>query len=528
MIDRSHDLPITRQAKVLNVSRGSVYYRPRPASAADLALMRRMDELHLDFPFAGSRMLRDLLTAEGFQVGRRHVATLMKRMGIQAVYRKPNTSKPAPGNKIYPYLLRDLPVTRPNQVWAMDITYIPMARGFVYLAAVIDWFSRRVLAWRLSITMEAGFCVEAVEEALARHGKPEIFNTDQGSQFTSTVFTGLLTGNAIAISMDGRGAWRDNVFVERLWRSVKHEEVYLRAYDTVAEARASIGRYLSFYDCSSQRTSLYVADGNRFSWAGSDAAGCLGLLRARRTKPRAAGPSRSARLKIQGPFPSGCEASISPRSAAIRNVRGATPTSAAARRRLSHGSMPSAAAAWTGILWCERSEVTRSRVHRLPLPVVRPSRVRKPAMASSFMIRARPRTASTTSAGVALRCPRRRRGSRCSVWAPPAQCSTRTISAAASSRSAMASWITVRTMRFLSRASVVGADQTARRSSARAASRTPSRSCRGEAAASCAARRASTSATRARARSQRASSSPATRRFSGSAASYWRDARSAA
>src|SRR3954468_4545264 len=190
MIDRSHDLPITKQAKVLNVSRGSVYYLPRAPSSADLALMRRMDELHLDFPFAGSRMLRDLLTAEGFRTGRRHVATLMKRIGIQAVYRKPNTSKPAPGHKIYPYLLRDLAVTRPNQVWAMDLTYVPMARGFVYLAAVIDWFSRRVLSWRLSITME--FCVEAVEDALARHGKPEIFNTDQGSQFTSMAFTGLL------------------------------------------------------------------------------------------------------------------------------------------------------------------------------------------------------------------------------------------------------------------------------------------------------------------------------------------------
>src|SRR3954470_14682952 len=256
MIDRSHDLSITKQAKVLNVSRGSVYSLPRAPSTADLARMRRMDEVHLDFPFAGSRMLRDLLTAEGFRTGRRHVATLMKRMGIQAVYRKPNTSKPAPGHKIYPYLLRDLPVTRPNQVWAMDITYIPMARGFVYLAAVIDGFSRRVLAWRLSITMEAGFCVEAVEEALARHGKPEIFNTDQGSQFTSTVFTGLLTGNAIAISMDGRGAWRDNVFVERLWRSVKHEEVYLRAYDTVAEARTSLSSYFNFYNSRRPHSSL--------------------------------------------------------------------------------------------------------------------------------------------------------------------------------------------------------------------------------------------------------------------------------
>jgi len=254
MIDRSHDLPITKQAKVLNVSRGSVYYLPRAPSTADLALMRRMDELHLDFPFAGSRMLRDLLSAEGFRTGRRHVATLMKRMGIQAVYRKPNTSKPAPGHKIYPYLLRDLPVTRPNQVWAMDITYVPMARGFVYLAAVIDWFSRRVLSWRLSITME--FCVEAVEEALARHGKPEIFNTDQGSQFTSTAFTGLLTGNAIAISMDGRGAWRDNVFVERLWRSVKYEEIYLKAYDTVAEARTSLADYFGFYNSRRPHSSL--------------------------------------------------------------------------------------------------------------------------------------------------------------------------------------------------------------------------------------------------------------------------------
>ena len=256
MIDRSHDLPITKQAKVLNVSRGSVYYLPRAPSTADLALMRRMDELHLDFPFAGSRMLRDLLSAEGFRTGRRHVATLMKRMGIQAVYRKPNTSKPAPGHKIYPYLLRDLPVTRPNQVWAMDITYVPMARGFVYLAAVIDWFSRRVLSWRVAITMEAGFCVEAVEEALARHGKPEIFNTDQGSQFTSTAFTGLLTGNAIAISMDGRGAWRDNVFVERLWRSVKYEEIYLKAYDTVAEARTSLADYFGFYNSRRPHSSL--------------------------------------------------------------------------------------------------------------------------------------------------------------------------------------------------------------------------------------------------------------------------------
>jgi len=256
MIDRSHELPITGQARALNISRSGVYYRPRAVPAADLAIMRRMDELHLDFPFAGSRMLRDLLNADGVAIGRRHVATLMKRMGIEAVYRRPNTSKPAPGHEIYPYLLRDLPVTRPDQVWAMDITYVPMARGFVYIAAVIDWFSRRVLAWRLSITLEAAFCVEALEEALARHGRPEIFNTDQGSQFTGGAFTGVLTRNGIAISMDGKGAWRDNVFVERLWRSVKYEEVYLRAYDTVAEARASIGRYLSFYNTRRPHSSL--------------------------------------------------------------------------------------------------------------------------------------------------------------------------------------------------------------------------------------------------------------------------------
>jgi putative transposase len=256
MIDRDHDLPIIKQARALGISRGSVYYLPRPVPAATLAVMRRMDELHLEFPFAGSRMLRDLLNKEGVEIGRRHVATLMKRMGIEALYRKPDTSKPAPGHKIYPYLLRGMTIDRPNQVWAMDLTYVPMARGFVYLAVVIDWFSRRVLAWRLSITMEAAFCVEALEEALVRQGRPEIFNTDQGSQFTSEAFTGVLTRNGIAISMDGKGAWRDNVFVERLWRSVKYEEVYLKAYDTVAEARASIGRYLSFYNTRRPHSSL--------------------------------------------------------------------------------------------------------------------------------------------------------------------------------------------------------------------------------------------------------------------------------
>jgi putative transposase len=256
MIDRAHDLPISKQAEALNISRSSVYYLPRPVSSADLALMRRIDELHLEFPFAGSRMLRGLLAAEGSKVGRRHVKTLMQRMGIEALYRRPRTTKPEPGHKIYPYLLRGVEITRANQVWAMDITYIPMARGFVYLAVVLDWFSRRVLSWRVSITMEAAFCVETLEEALAKHGKPEIFNTDQGSQFTGAAFTGVLANNDIAISMDGKGAWRDNVFVERLWRSVKYEEVYLRAYDSVSEARASIRGYFDFYNRRRPHSSL--------------------------------------------------------------------------------------------------------------------------------------------------------------------------------------------------------------------------------------------------------------------------------
>jgi putative transposase len=256
MIDREHGVSLTRQAALLGLSRSGLYYRPRPVSAAELVVMRRLDELHLEAPFAGSRMLRDLLRADGVEIGRGRVVTLMRRMGIEALYRRPRTSTPAPGQRIYPYLLRGVAVERPNRVWAMDITYIPMARGFVYLAAVVDWFSRRVLSWRLSITLDTGFCLEAVEEALVRYGRPALFNTDQGSQFTSAAFTGLLLANGIAISMDGRGAWRDNVFVERLWRTVKYEEVYLRAYAGVTQARASIGRYLSFYNGKRPHSSL--------------------------------------------------------------------------------------------------------------------------------------------------------------------------------------------------------------------------------------------------------------------------------
>jgi putative transposase len=264
MIDRGHDLPLIRQADLLGLSRGSLYYRPRAVPAADLAVMRRIDELHLDYPFAGSRMLRDLLRGEGISIGRERVASMMLRMGIEALYRRPHTSKPADGCKIFPYLLRGLAVDRANQVWAMDITYIPMARGFVYLAAVVDWFSRRVLSWQVSITLEVAFCLDALEAAACQvrqagnfQHRPEPAPAKAGgSQFTSADFTGLLSKNTIAISMDGRGAWRDNVFVERLWRSVKYEEVYLRAYDSVAEARTSIGRYFDFYNRKRPHSSL--------------------------------------------------------------------------------------------------------------------------------------------------------------------------------------------------------------------------------------------------------------------------------
>ncbi len=248
MIDRKHKLPVTRQCRVLSLSRSSAYYRPRPESQADLDLMRRIDELHLKYPFMGTRMLRSKLRREGYTVGRRHVGTLMSKMGIHALYCKPNTSKRHPEHKIYPYLLRNLDINRPNQVWAADITYIPMKRGFIYLFAVIDWYSRKVLAWRLSNTLNADFCIETVEEALRRFGKPEIFNTDQGSQFTGHKFIKLLKSNEIAISMDGKGCWRDNVFVERLWKSIKYEEVYLKAYDGMISARRSLEIYLDFYN----------------------------------------------------------------------------------------------------------------------------------------------------------------------------------------------------------------------------------------------------------------------------------------
>lgn len=241
-------MPITRQCDLLALSRSSVYYRPRADNQADLKLMRRLDELHLEHPFLGARKLARLLKQEGNAVGRRHVTTLMRRMGMEAVYRKKRTSLPAKGHTIYPYLLSGVAVERPNQVWAADITYLPMARGFVYLVAILDLYSRKTLAWRTSTTMTTDFCVEALQEALTRFGRPEIFNTDQGSQFTAEAFTEVLKAQSIAISMDGKGRWVDNVFVERLWRSVKYEEVYLHAYESPRDVNTALTRYFAFYN----------------------------------------------------------------------------------------------------------------------------------------------------------------------------------------------------------------------------------------------------------------------------------------
>lgn len=256
MIDRTSKLSIKRQCVLLNMPRSTAYYKPVDVSEAELKLMHHIDKLHLEYPFAGSRMLRDLLEQDGYKVGRRHVRTLMRKMGIDALYRRPNTSRRHAKNKIYPYLLRNLKVVRPNQVWASDITYIPMRQGFLYLVVVLDWYSRRVLSWRLYNTLTTDFCIDVLEEAIDRYGVPEIFNTDQGTQFTSSEFTGLLKENGIRISMDGKGCWRDNVFVERLWRTIKYDEVYLHAYVSMSDARTHLQTFLKFYNCRRPHRSL--------------------------------------------------------------------------------------------------------------------------------------------------------------------------------------------------------------------------------------------------------------------------------
>jgi len=257
MIDRRHQLSISRQCRILALPRSTAYYAAKPVSAEDLALMRRIDEIHLEHPFAGSRMLRAMLKLEGVEVGRRHIRTLMKRMGVEALYQKANTSRRGgQEHRVYPYLLRGLPITQPNQVWAMDTTYIPMHKGFVYLTAVQDWATRKILAWRLSNTLTADACVDALEAAILKYGRPEIMNTDQGSQFTSAAFIDVLQRNGIRISMDGKGCWRDNVFVERLWKTVKYEEVYLHAYDSVSEAKRALIRYVDFYNSKRPHSAL--------------------------------------------------------------------------------------------------------------------------------------------------------------------------------------------------------------------------------------------------------------------------------
>jgi len=250
------DVPVVTQCRLLRVARSTLYYRPVPVSADDLAVMRRMDELHLAWPFYGSRRMAAVLRREGWAVNRKRAKRLMKVMAIEAIYQKPNTSKGHPDHKVYPYLLRGLPIDRPNQVWCADITYIPMAKGFVYLVAVMDWFSRRVLSWRVSITMETDFCVEALAEAIERYGQPEIFNSDQGVQFTSAAFVDELSDRGVRISMDGKGRYLDNIFIERLWRSLKYEEVYIKAYGSVAEARRSLGGWLAFYNDERPHQSL--------------------------------------------------------------------------------------------------------------------------------------------------------------------------------------------------------------------------------------------------------------------------------
>lgn len=249
MIDRACvGLSIARQVELLSVSRASVYRRPRGEGTENLALMRRMDEVFLEYPFFGSRQMARFLRREGRTAGRHRVRRLMRVMGLGAIYCKPRTSDPHPAHKVYPYLLRHLAVTRANQVWCTDISYIPMRRGFLYLVTIMDWHSRKILSWRLSNTMDTAFCLEVLEEALARHGPPDIFNSDQGSQFTSLEFTQILRNRGIRISMDGRGRWRDNIYVERFWRSVKYECVYLHAFETGSQAREGIGRWIRFYN----------------------------------------------------------------------------------------------------------------------------------------------------------------------------------------------------------------------------------------------------------------------------------------
>jgi putative transposase len=257
MIDHGHNLPLTRQAELLELSRGSLYYEAKGPSQLDVEIMREIDRLHMEYPYMGARMLRDSLKQRGYRIGRHHVARLMRVIGIEALYREKSTSRRNPDHAVFPYLLRDIAIERPNHVWSADITYIPMRRGFLYLFAVMDWATRRILAWRLSNSLTTDFCIDAVEEAIDQHGCPEIFNTDQGVQFTSGDFVRLIREqHGIALSMDGKGCWRDNVMIERFWKSLKYEEVYLHAYESASEAKTSIGRYIAFYNSGRPHSTL--------------------------------------------------------------------------------------------------------------------------------------------------------------------------------------------------------------------------------------------------------------------------------
>jgi putative transposase len=266
MINRKDPLPITKQCHILELSRSSVYYMPTPTSDKDRELMRLIDEIHLEEPYLGSRGMKSALRMRGCKVGRIHVRTLMRQMGIEALYKKPRLSKPHPGHAVYPYLLRDLNITEANAVWCSDITYIPMHKGFCYLVAVMDWSSRKVLSFRLSNTLDTSFCLEALEEALQKYGTPGIFNTDQGSQFTSLEFTNILTNHGIRISMDGQGRWRDNVFIERLWKTVKYQEVYLKAYESISDARKELTKFFDRYNVRRPHQGLHDMTPDEVYW----------------------------------------------------------------------------------------------------------------------------------------------------------------------------------------------------------------------------------------------------------------------
>ena len=268
MINRNNDLSLVKQCRAVNIARSSIYYEPKPVSERDSALMRLIDEIHINKPFLGIRRIKDALQDLGHTVNRKRVQRLMRKMGIQAIYPKPNLSKANKQHKVYPYLLRNLDINKPNHVWCTDVTYIPMDKGFVYLTVIMDWYSRKILSWRLSNSLDVSFCIDALEEALYLYGKPEIFNSDQGSQYTSKAFTDVLKTKDIRISMDGKGAWRDNVFVERLWRSVKYEEVYLNCYESMAHAKQRLGRWVEFYNRERKHQALKSTPNQKYGIVG--------------------------------------------------------------------------------------------------------------------------------------------------------------------------------------------------------------------------------------------------------------------